>query len=270
MLKHKRILVIGLFLLLVPVIISAEELVHVVAQGETVYGISRKYSVSPDSLMRYNDISDPSRIKVGQKIRIPDTYTIQKGDTLYGIARSLNVPFDELLSANGLTRDSKIQTDDTLYIPRSAQPAVVTKTTEPVKTVSPVLEDPRVFESRTVNTSVIWPIQPLEISWLTGKVHGVALTGKNGEKVKSIASGSVVSTGPYRGFGQVLFVQAKSGYIYVYGGLEGNLPSPGTAVSFGDELGILSIDLLSGKPRLYFMVYNKDIPVDPVKAPRGY
>jgi septal ring factor EnvC (AmiA/AmiB activator) len=56
----------------------------------------------------------------------------------------------------------------------------------------------------------------------------------------------------------------------VYGGLQEITSRPGENLSFGDEIGNLGTDSLSGKPQLYFMVYNKNIPVDPAKAPRGY
>ncbi len=255
----------------------SEEVIHVLQKGETLYAISRKYGVSLDSIITINRISDPSRLQAGQRLRIPTVYEIQKGDTLFGIARKLNVPVDDILSINSLSRSSVIKAGDILLVPvteetraKSSPGPVVSDQRKNDVQNKIVLEDPRVFESRTVDPSVIWPIEAQEISWLTGKVQGVTITGTGGEKVKAITSGTVLSRGPFRGFGQVLFVQTRSGYIYVYGGLEGKIPTPGQTIAFGEELGNLSIDSLSGKPRLYFMVYNKDIPVDPVKAPRGY
>jgi len=121
-----------------------------------------------------------------------------------------------------------------------------------------------------VDSTIIWPVPVTEISYLSGKIYGVSITSLKGEKVKAISSGTVLSTGPYRGFGQVVFLQSKAGFIYVYGGLDSILTRPGASLAFGDEIGTLGSDSLSGKPRLYLMVYNKDIPVDPAKAPRGY
>jgi len=243
--------------------------------------------------MTLNDIDNPDKLKAGQKIRIPAVYTVLKGDTLYGIARKLNVSIETLLSANKLDNNSKVQVGQTLYIPSSGSSVtentvktesttkIVEKTTTTV--ISPgisitennssalkPLDDPRGLMKKKVDSSIIWPVSVKDISYLTGKVYGVLITAGAGEKVKAISSGTVISTGPYRGFGQVVFLQSKTGYIYVYGGLDGIMPKTGQSISFGDEIGTLGSDSLSGMPRLYFMVYNRDIPVDPAKAPRGY
>ena len=45
---------------------------HRVQPGETLYRISKAYGVSVAELSRANKISDPSRIEVGQELRIPD------------------------------------------------------------------------------------------------------------------------------------------------------------------------------------------------------
>lgn len=266
---------------------SAEELIHVLQKGETLYAISRKYNVPADAIMSWNRLSDPDKLKAGQKIRIPDVYTVQKGDTLYGIARKLDITVETLLSSNRLSRKDTLKVGDRLYIPTVKSVTSATNSVETTVRASDAVpvpasvtvsnsvpmkpfEDPRTFQTKKVDSSVIWPVQVKDISYLSGKVYGVSITSDKGEHVKAISSGTVLSTGPYRGFGQVVFLQSKTGYIYVYGGLDVITPGPGDSLAFGDEIGILGADSLSGQPRLYFMVYNKDIPIDPAKAPRGY
>jgi len=278
---------LGLFFLFLTSTVYSEELIHVLQKGETLFGVSRQYNVPAEALMSFNNIDNPDKLKAGQKIRIPDIYTVLKGDTLYGIARKLNITIETLLSANKLDNNSKIHAGQTLYIPSNSSPVdttpgktierntttIVTPSiivTETNFTTMKPLEDPRGFEKKKVDASIIWPVPVKDISYLTGKVYGVLITAGVGEKVKAISSGTVISTGPYRGFGQVVFLQSKTGFIYVYGGLDGITPKTGQSLSFGDEIGTLGSDSLSGMPRLYFMVYNKDIPVDPAKAPRGY
>jgi murein DD-endopeptidase MepM/ murein hydrolase activator NlpD len=43
----------------------------VVQKGETLTSIARRYGISVEALVRYNRISDPDRIVVGQRLRIP-------------------------------------------------------------------------------------------------------------------------------------------------------------------------------------------------------
>lgn len=289
--NHTLFCCIAALLLLVSSFATADEIVHVLQKGETLYGISRKYNVPAETIMSFNSLSNPDNLRAGQKLRIPDVYTVKKGDTLYGIARKLGIPVEKLLAANGLSNDSKLKTGESLYIPgvsgpsgdgkavaksspqsEGKKPASVAEAPVPPAVLSDrkPLEDPRSFEKRKVDTTIIWPVAVKDISYLSGKVYGVSITSETGEKVKAISSGTVLSVGPYRGFGQVVFLQAKSGFIYVYGGLQEITSRPGENLSFGDEIGNLGTDSLSGKPQLYFMVYNKNIPVDPAKAPRGY
>ena len=265
----------------------SEELVHILQKGETLYSISRKYNVPAASIMTFNNIANPDKLFAGQKIRIPGIYTVKRGDTLYGIAKAENVPIAELLKANALDQNSVLKVGDRLLIPDTGQsksipsPDVASSGDKSGTVLSPPvpsgtasvfkpMDDPRSYQSKKIDGNVIWPVSALELSYLSGKLYGVSITAKKGEPVKTVSSGTVLSAGPYRGFGQVVFVQSKSGYIYVYGGMDGITSRPGQQLSFGDEIGTLGADSLSGKPQLYFMVYNKDVPVDPAKAPRGF
>ncbi|OFZ46467.1 MAG: hypothetical protein A2381_02035 [Bdellovibrionales bacterium RIFOXYB1_FULL_37_110] len=47
------------------------ENIHLVAGGENLYDISRIYNTSMDNIINYNQISNPSRIYAGMKIKIP-------------------------------------------------------------------------------------------------------------------------------------------------------------------------------------------------------
>ena len=44
---------------------------HVVKSGETLTAIAKQHGVTVDALMRANDITDPAKLKVGQKLKIP-------------------------------------------------------------------------------------------------------------------------------------------------------------------------------------------------------
>jgi septal ring factor EnvC (AmiA/AmiB activator) len=104
---------------------------------------------------------------------------------------------------------------------------------------------------------------------MTGKLYGVVLLGERSEVVRSLTQGTVVSAGPYRGFGKVAIVQMTGGYLYVYGGCETLSVKEGDRVAPGTELGKLGIDGVSSKPQLFFLVYRSNSPIDPAKAPRA-
>lgn len=45
--------------------------VHVVAKGETVFSIAKRHRISEKSLMKINSIADASKLRPGQKLKVP-------------------------------------------------------------------------------------------------------------------------------------------------------------------------------------------------------
>jgi LysM repeat protein len=43
---------------------------HVIQKGDTIYNVAKRYSLSPGEIMRANGISDPSRLQMGQVLKI--------------------------------------------------------------------------------------------------------------------------------------------------------------------------------------------------------
>jgi len=72
---------------------------------------------------------------------------------------------------------------------------------------------------------------------MTGKLYGVVIGSEKSQSVKSLSPGTVVSAGPYRGFGRVVIVQAPDKLVYVYGGCDTVLVKWGIESQAGSELG---------------------------------
>jgi murein DD-endopeptidase MepM/ murein hydrolase activator NlpD len=119
------------------VVATAEETIHVVRKGDTIYSLARTYGVSSQEIQRVNGIDDPNRIQAGQRIRIPGfsatfsfapadqgvtEHRTARGETLYGIARLYGISLQTLLSANGLSESYTLKIGDLLRIPRAGLP----------------------------------------------------------------------------------------------------------------------------------------------------
>lgn len=290
----KRIFYIYLFfsLIFTSILFANNDKDYVIQKGDTLYGISRKYNISIDELCKANNFTKDSLIKIGQKIKIPikdvtlhkkqenimfvpektDTYTVKSGDTLYSIAKKFDISVDTLKILNQMS-GSIIKVGQKINVPQKVEDIKITKedkTNNQSSTVVSNIVDPRqIDKSKTASKNLIWPIKPSEINYLKGKISGVLLTGKKSETVNAIKEGFVTFSGFYRGFGQVVFVQASNKLMYVYTGLENISVNKGDKVKFGDKIGTLGIDMHSGKPQLNFMVFKNGSPTDPAKAPRG-
>jgi murein DD-endopeptidase MepM/ murein hydrolase activator NlpD len=281
-----------------PVTLNAEDAVHVVEKGETVYSISRSYRINPEDLMKYNNIADASKLQIGFRLKIPAAagargnagsstgtagsgtastdsfveYRVIKNDTLYGIARRNNVSLEILRRTNNFPENHVLKEGERIRIPRSPQETATQSTVPAVSAVPGNRTGPaevRPAAPKGVDPSIRWPVVPRESAYMTGKLYGVMLTGARSEPVRSLTEGTVISAGPYRGFGRVAIVQVTGGYLYVYGGCESLAVKEGDRIGPGAELGKLGIDAVSQKPQLFFLVYKSNSPIDPAKAPRA-
>jgi len=263
-----------------PTLVAAQAVYHVLEKGETLYSVARSYGVSPDAIAKANSLDDPSRLRAGKRLLIPvdsptvavETlkYKVVKGDTLFSIARTYGVGLADLRAANRLTTASLLRVGDTIVVPAGAKTlpasaAVPASTSTPAFT--PAMPDAVKTSSKPVSKDLSWPC-PGDILYLDGKAYGVVIRAKLGETLKAVASGTVSSAGPYRGYGNVVFVLSQ-GYIYVYGGNDSISVRAGDHVAAGQELGRVGLDVKQGGPAAYFLVFRNGVAVDPASAPRG-
>ena len=267
-----------LFLLFI-IIFSSQTVLH------QVYSISRKYGISVGELCSANNISTSSVIKTGQNLKIPtknlsekstnekiektDTYIVKKGDTLYGIAKRFGVSVETLTIMNKMSGSKTIKVGQTLIVPLATS-----DNSQVIANVSDI-EDFQLTDSRTYDKNkkgdktLLWPVSAKEIQYVEGKVSGVSITTNLNENVNIVREGTVMFCGLYRGFGNVVFVQSKSGYMYVYTNLDKINVSKGDSVKLNEKIGTVAIDTRTNKPQLLFMVFKNGNPIDPAKAPRG-
>lgn len=285
------------------------DITYKVSKGDTLYSISRKYKISVDDLKKANNLDESNKIVVGQNLKIPgvsseeksvetnssasqtitnktstvsekvedEVYTVKAGDTLYSIAKKANMTLSDLLKLNNLTQDSVIKVGQKIKLSKTnstEKKSTETTTTKPVETKTPEPKE-KTPDTRTYGTTVssdsktTWPVSNPKVTTIKGKASGVQLSAVNNESVKCISQGTVMYIGVYRGFGQVVFVQSKTGIIYVYAGLGTVTTKKGSYIVIGDEIGTAGLDSITGKPQLTFMVFQNGNPVDPAKAPRN-
>lgn len=118
--------------------------IHTVNRGETVTAIARAYQISPQLLMRRNNLRETDTIYPGMQLFVPGAtemkvvraeavqreeidglyHTVQPGETLIGIARAYSmygVTLNELQRVNNIPDASKIYVGQRLWIPRGME-----------------------------------------------------------------------------------------------------------------------------------------------------
>ncbi|GAB6277383.1 MAG: hypothetical protein SAMD01599839_19230 [Rectinema sp.] len=319
---------------------GAEQEYHVIQTGETLYSIAKSYSIPYEMLANINGITDPSKIRPGIVLLIPQAHIVAKGETYYGIAKKYDISIQELKSANDLSDSYILRVGDVLVIPEkgsgasqvaqlnppsnttaSPQPSSVASANSvpptasaaagakgssaagaqtanaapsapaPTTVPAPSAPAPAATPSSTPPTSpasvsssapnakaeasapratdalLSWPVDG-KGQYMSGKLEGIMFQTNRGASVKAVASGMVVSAGPSRGFGEVVFIQSKSGFVYVYGGNESILVKTGENIEPGKTIAKVGLDTKEGSPIAYFFVFRNGQPVDPSLAPR--
>jgi LysM repeat protein len=116
--------------------------VYVVQQGDTLFRIALRFNTTVDALARYNNILNPNRIFVGQRILIPTAgsapvpaqpipgtggpyigvggavHIVRAGENIFRIGLLYNVTWDRIARANGLFNPNLIFVGQRLIIPR--------------------------------------------------------------------------------------------------------------------------------------------------------
>ena len=133
--------------------------VHVVEQGETLYGLAKKYGVTVDALIAANPGSE-NGIKIGHKLNIPSSDTvsasqqvsnafnnnsnvasiqpkdvevvyhqIKEGESIYTLAKQYNSSIEGIITANpGLKPDQYIPEANVKVVSNSALPFIYERT----------------------------------------------------------------------------------------------------------------------------------------------
>jgi len=90
---------------------------HEVQRRETLYGISRRYNISMDQIIRANPFLKENRLNKGDLLRVPQIaavlkteevspavsyldHKVEKGETTWSIAKKYNVTVEDILAAN--------------------------------------------------------------------------------------------------------------------------------------------------------------------------
>lgn len=77
--------------------------IHTVKADDTVFKIARQYSTSPMKIIENNELTNPDRLTVGQKLLILNptrTYTVRGRDELSAIADRFGIKYDAILRNN--------------------------------------------------------------------------------------------------------------------------------------------------------------------------
>ncbi|HRV95889.1 MAG TPA: LysM peptidoglycan-binding domain-containing protein [Anaerolineae bacterium] len=121
---------------------------YVIAEGDVAVSIAAQYNISVDTLLRVNDVADPTLLQIGQELMIPVTitpvpsasptpknpptptptpvyHTVEAGDTLLAIAIKYETTTEALMVTNALANGHDLSIgQELLIVPSNVDPGV--------------------------------------------------------------------------------------------------------------------------------------------------
>ena len=242
-----------------PVVVSKKQLIEIkVENKETLYSLSRKYSIPVNELAVINKLSPPFILIPGQVLKVPKisqpNYIVNKKETI------------KVIDKNKMTK--------IVYTPKIGTQKENTYIKESKKEVKKISSDPRqklpTIASRSSNL-FSWPLRGKVLSAFGIKSNGlfndgINISGNIGTKVSSSENGVIAYAGnELKGMGNLIIIQHSGGWMTVYAHLETMEVRRGVKVKVGDKIGTVGKTGKVSSPQLHFEIRKGSKAYDPYK-----
>ena len=239
-----------------PVVVSKKQLIEIkVENKETLYSLSRKYSIPVNELAVINKLSPPFILIPGQVLKVPKISSVDKQtDTI------------KVIDKNKLTKF--------VYAPKIAIHKENKYNKEHKKEVKKISSDPKqklpIIANRSSNL-FSWPLRGKILSAYGIKSNGlfndgINISGNIGTKVSSSENGVIAYAGnELKGMGNLIIIQHSGGWMTVYAHLETMEVRRGVKVKVGDRIGTVGKTGKVSSPQLHFEIRKGSKAYDPYK-----
>lgn len=262
-----------------------------VQPGDTLYSLSRKFSVPVNDLAVMNNLVAPFNLTVGQKIKVPNlaaaadaaqpkavgTPTVVGTPTAGGASTAVvvsqkssatTVPskLSTATSKNTKTATSAKETQKPKAEEKSAAP--VKKTTQKISS-DPNKKLPKIAARSSSKFS--WPVRGKILSDFGSKPNGLVNDGINisaarGTPVGAAENGVVAYAGnEVKGMGNLVILQHADGWMTVYAHLDSMAVRRGAKVSVGQKIGAVGSTGKVDRPQLHFEIRKGTKAYNPAK-----
>ena len=239
-----------------------------VGAGDTLYSISRKYSIPVNDLAVMNDLVAPFRLTVGQKLRVPKLQAAPaaKAPTAPASASSAESEYGTPKNAASARIATPAKSDATAKnnLKKGVQkqtPAQSQKTAATPK--AKISSDPKqklpVIAARS-SSKFSWPVRGKILSAFGTKPNGLVNDGINiaasrGTTVKAAENGVVAYAGnEVKGMGNLIIIQHSGGWMTVYAHLDSMVLRRGARVNVGQKIGTVGASGKVDRPQLHFEI----------------
>lgn len=171
-----------------PAVAAQAYTIYVVKKGDTLYRIAKRYHTTATELQRINGISDPTKLAVGQELKVPKpgsakpsaptpgpgtkVYVVKQGDTLSSIARKFNTSVGTLQKLNNFTNPNQLKAGLKILVPAGSAPQTAPSATRPASATTP----PSSKKGADQNVSIMPVLSPSAPAANSGRTTPLAPT----------------------------------------------------------------------------------------------
>jgi lipoprotein NlpD len=251
---------------------SARADVYVVKRGDTLYSIALEHGADFRELARWNRLEDPSKIRIGQELRVtaPEDRTVAQA----GVARAPREiearPLDSAAGASPApppSQESGMKTaPKALRLAYSEQNLAALSRAEARPEAKPEAAKPAPVERPADSIEFIWPAKGQVLAGFSEpRNKGVDIEGKLGDPVVAAAAGRVIYVGSgIPGLGKFIVVRHENGFNTVYAHNRENLVKMDQNIARGQKIAEIG-NTDADTPKLHFQIRKFGTPLDPTK-----
>ncbi len=268
---------------------------YIVQKGDTFYSIALNHGIDQKELAEWNNITDPTTIKPGQRINLsvpskeaePTLFAVPQHTVMPVVDPALDLADGTSGSAVSSAQDFTIQKVKTypkaVKLPYSEQnmarlqysvnPAFNKQHTDYSATTgsgtriedAPKPELGTEVSSGASKAEWIWPTTGKLLSAFSNSSKGVKISGQSGQSILATAAGEVVYSGNgLRGYGNLIIIKHDDALLSAYAHNSKLLVKEGEAVVQGQKIAEMG-DTDTNIPQLHFEIRRHGKPVDPLK-----
>jgi len=239
-----------------------------IKSGDNLWKIAKKFNINYTLIIKYNNIKNKNALRSGEKIFIPNRigifYKIKYGDKLVRISKRFGISVKKIKNINRINK--KIYAGRKIFLP---DVALLKKRYRHKKTHHSLAR------FKKIKKYFIWPLHGRITSGFgyrhdpfSGKrsFHcGVDISANVGTPVHAAAAGVVIFSGWKSGYGKVVIVRHKKGFISVYAHNHKLLVKNKTKVKQGQLISYSGMTGAVTGAHLHFEIRKYLTPLNPLR-----
>lgn len=246
----------------------AEILEYTVQEGDTLGGVADKFGVSLETVLWANSLESKSKIKPGEKIKVPPVtgvaHKVKRGETIYSIAKKYDVEAQSIINwpFNSYANDETfaLAVGQIVMVPEGVMPKAVISTSRQYGRLTP-------DAGSVAATGVfVWPTAGRLTQYPAWYHMAIDIANKAAPDVLAADAGKIVVAGrpDGYGYGMRVVIDHGNGFQTLYAHLSGVYVNSGQTVTRGAAIGKMGSTGRSTGIHLHFEVLKNGVLVNPL------